>query len=335
MCRSPPVSVAPARVLDVAETETDDTPAGAGLDDVADELYAARPDEFIPLRDEAVARAKEAGDRDLARAIGRLRRPTRAAWLSNLLARQRPDQLEGLLGLAAGLADAQRTLDGAQLRQLGSQRRKLVAAVAQEAARLARAQHEPVNESLMRDMQDILDAALADPEIADEVRSGRLTRTVSYSGFGPAATPGAVPTPGKPPSRPAPRAPEPEPDTGDAEDGRATEDDRAEQQRRERERRAERERLQKALADAEAAEEAARDKQFAAEGARDDANATREDARERVSRLAAELDAAREAERAAADAARAAETEARAATRDASAATSRTAKARAALDDLA
>jgi hypothetical protein len=311
----------------VADTETDDTPAGAGLDEVADELYAARPDEFIPLRDEAVARAKEAGDRDLARAIGRLRRPTRAAWLSNLLARQRPDQLEGLLGLAAGLADAQRTLDGAQLRQLGSQRRKLVSAVAQEAARLARAQHEPVNESLLREMQDILDAALADPEIADEVRSGRLTRTVSYSGFGPAATPGATPTPGRPP-RPAPRAPEPEP----AEDD---EDDDAEQERRERERRAERERRQKAVADAEAAEEAARDKQFAAEGARDDANAARDDARERVSRLSAELEAAREAERAAADAARAAETEARAATRDANAANARTVKARAALDDLA
>src|SRR5690349_22687288 len=225
------------------------------LDDVADELYAARPDEFIPLRDEAVARAKEAGDRDLARAIGRLRRPTRAAWLSNLLARQRPEQLEGLLGLASGLADAQRTLDGAQLRQLGSQRRKLVSAVAQEAARLARAQHEPVNDGLLREMGDILEAALADPDVADEVRSGRLTRTVSYSGFGPVAREGATPTPSRPP-RPAPRAAEPEPEEAD---------DEAEQQRRERERRAERERRQQALAEAEAAEEAARDKQFAAE----------------------------------------------------------------------
>jgi hypothetical protein len=308
----------------VPETETDDAPAGAGLDEVADELYRARPDEFIPQRDEAVARAKEAGDRDLARAIGRLRRPTRAAWLSNLLARQRPDQLEGLLGLAAGLADAQRTLDGAQLRQLGSQRRKLVAAVAQEAARLARAEHEPVNEGLMREVQEILEAALADPAIADEVRSGRLTRTVSYSGFGPAAQPGATPTPGRapapPPVRPAPE-PDPEPEPDDTE-------------RRERERRAERERRERALADAEAAEEAARDRQFAAEGARDDANAVRDDARERVGRLAAELEAAREAERAAADAARAAETGARAAAREAGAAGTRTARARAALDEL-
>jgi hypothetical protein len=304
----------------VQDPETD---APTSLDDVADELYAARPDEFIPLRDEAVARAKEAGDRDLARAIGRLRRPTRAAWLSNLLARQRPDQLEGLLGLAEGLADAQRTLDGAQLRQLGSQRRKLVSAVAQEAARLARAQHEPVNDGLLREMGDILEAALADPDVADEVRSGRLTRTVSYSGFGPAAHSDATPQPSRPP-KPAPRQAAPEP----------LEDDAAEDEQRERERRAERERRQQAVAEAEAAEEAARDKQFAAEGARDDATAARDDARERVGRLAAELEAAREAERTAADAARAAETAARAAARDANAAASRTAKARAALDDL-
>ena len=304
------------------EAETDDA-----LEAVADELYRARPDEFVPLRDEAVARAREAGDRDLARAIGRLRRPTRAAWLVNLLARESPDKLEGLLGLAAGLADAQRTLDGAALRQLSSQRRKLVSAVAQEAARLARAEHEQVGDSLVREVGDILEAALADEAIADEVRSGRLTRSVSYSGFGPQAQAGATPRPGRAapaPTRPRPApepAAEPEPDAADAE-------------RRERERRAERERREQALAEAEAAEGAARDRQFAAEGARDDAVVARDSARDRVARLSAELDAAREAERTAAEAARTAETEARAAARETGAAASRTARARAALDEL-
>lgn len=308
------------------DTDTDDDPVEgwSELDDVADELYAARPDEFVPLRDDAVTRAKDSGDRELAKAIGRLRRPTRAAWLSNLLARQRPDQLEGLLGMAEGLAEAQRTLDGPALRQLSSQRNKLISAVAQEAGRLARAEHEQVNESLLRDLHGILEAALADPDIADEVRSGRLTRTVSYSGFGPAARADATPRPAPP--RPKPRpvpAPEPQPEPDDAEE-----------RRREEERRAERERREQAVADAEAEEATARDRQFAAEGARDDAVAHRDDARDRVARLSAELDAAREAERTAADAARTAETEARAAVRDAGAASSRAARARAALDEL-
>ena len=186
---------------------------GSALDTVADELYAVRPDEFVPERDEAVVRAREAGDRELARAIGKLRRPTRAAWLANMLARERPDQLEGLLGLATGLADAQRTLDGSALRALSSQRHRLVTAVAAEAGRLAAARHEPVGDGLLREVQGILEAALADPVIADEVRSGRLTRTVSYSGFGPAAEPGAVPAPPRrephPQSRRRPRPPRP------------------------------------------------------------------------------------------------------------------------------
>ena len=130
-------------------------------------------------------RRRQAGDRDLARAIGRLRRPTRAAWLANLLARERPDQLDGLLALAGDLASAQRTLDGGALRALSAQRNRLVTAMAREGGRLAAQAGDSATESVVRDLAGILDAALADPAVADEVRSGRLTRTVSYSGFGP------------------------------------------------------------------------------------------------------------------------------------------------------
>ncbi len=157
------------------------------LDDVAEELYGLHPDAFVPARDEAVARAREAGDRDLARAIGHLRRPTRAAWLANLLARHRADQLDGLLALAGDLVDAQRSLDGGALRALSAQRRRLVGAMAREGGRLAAQAGDTATESVVRDLEGILDAALADPAVADEVRSGRLTRTVSYSGFGPEA----------------------------------------------------------------------------------------------------------------------------------------------------
>ena len=130
-------------------------------------------------------RRRQAGDRDLARAIGRLRRPTRAAWLANLLARERPDQLDGLLALAGDLASAQRTLDGSALRALSAQRNRLVTAMAREGGRLAAQAGDSATESVVRDLAGILEAALADPAVADEVRSGRLTRTVSYSGFGP------------------------------------------------------------------------------------------------------------------------------------------------------
>jgi hypothetical protein len=307
--------------------EPDDRP---DLDAIADELYAVRPDEFVPERDEAVARAREAGDRELARAIGKLRRPTRAAWLANLLARERPDQLEGLLGLAAGLADAQRTLDGSALRALSSQRHRLVSAVAAEAGRLAAARHEPVGDGLLREVQGILEAALADPVIADEVRSGRLTRTVSYSGFGPAAEPGAVPAPPRRESRPAPEpsapaAPAAQPDADDA-----AAREQAERERRERERA----RREQALAEAESAEAAALDRQHADEAARDDAAEAREAAKNRVAELAAELEAARNHERDATAALREAEVTAKASARAAGQAATATARARARLDEL-
>ncbi len=326
-----------------AAAPTDDAPTddgaiedGSELDAIADELYAVRPDEFVPERDDAVARAREAGDRALARAIGKLRRPTRAAWLANLLARERPDQLEGLLGLAAGLADAQRTLDGTALRALSSQRHRLVSAVAAEAGRLAAARHEPVGDALLRDVSGILEAALADPAIADEVRSGRLTRTVSYSGFGPVAAPGTAPAP----ARRAPPADRPEGSEGadDADDGPSGDDDaaqRADRERAERERlERERARREEALATAEAEEAAALDRQHADEAARDDAVTERENAKARVAELTAELEAARNRERDATATAREAEVTAKAAARTAGLAATATARARARLDEL-
>jgi hypothetical protein len=323
----------PGTSADAPTGHADDTTDGAvdgaaddrptELDAVADELYGLLPDEFIGGRDAAVTAARERGDRELAKAINRLRRPTRAAWLANLLARHRAPQLEGLLGLAAGLADAQRTLDGTALRQLSSKRNQLVAAMAREAGRLAQDAGDPAAESVLRELQGILEAALARPEIADQVRSGRLTRTVSYTGFGPDATPDAVPVPPAPP--PAPQAAE-DPDPGETED--------ADQARRER-LRAERDRRAEALAVAEDEESEARAKQDADDAAREDAIGARDEARSRVAELMAELDAARERERTTTAAARDAEAAAKAAARAVGVAASRTARARARLEEPA
>jgi hypothetical protein len=301
-----------------------DTGVDAGLDAVADELYGVPPDEFVGARDAAVAAARERGDRELAKAIGRLRRPTKAAWLANLLVRHRAAQLDGLLGLAAGLADAQRTLDGTALRQLSSKRHQLVAAMAREAGRLAQEAGDPAAESVLRELQGILDAAMARPEIAEQVRSGRLTRTLSYTGFGPEADVDAVPAPA---TRPAPPQPGPEPEPAEPDDG-AAERARLQRLRDERDRRAE------ALAAAEDEEAAARAKQDADEAAREEAATAREDTRRRVAELIAELEEAREQERTAAAAARDAETAAKASARAVGVAASRTARAQARLEEL-
>lgn len=289
------------------------------LDELADALYSAPPTDFVATRDEAVREAKERGDKDFAKAAARLRRPTRAAWLANLLVRRRREQLEGLLGLAGSLADAQRTLDGDALRKLSSQRRQLVAGMAREAGRLARAEHESVTESLLRELGDILEAALADPVVADEVRSGRLTRTISYSGFGPDSDPDAAA------QRAAEKAAAPPPADDDAEPA----EDPKEAARRERER----EERRRDLADAEVIEATARERRDEAEAAHERAAQAHEQARERVTTLTAELEAAQRHERTAAGESREAAANARSAAREAGTAATRTARARARLDD--
>jgi hypothetical protein len=157
------------------------------LDEVAARLYALTPEEFTGARDEAVARARAGGDRAGAAAIAKLRKPTVGAWLVNLLAHERPDLVGDLLALGDSLRAAQRHLRGDELRELSQRRRETVSALAREAGVLGR-RHARGNLPLA-EVEATLTAALAEPEVAELVRAGRLTRTVTYAGFGEAPRP--------------------------------------------------------------------------------------------------------------------------------------------------
>jgi hypothetical protein len=155
------------------------------LTDVVARLYSVPPDEFIAERDVAVGAAKRAGRRDLAVRIGKLRKPTIAAWLVNLLSHQRPDLIGDLLALGDELRDAQRELRGEALRALSLRRRATISALAREARELAVAAGRPVRDKLpLAEVEQTLTAALADAYVAGEVRAGTLTRPLDYAGFG-------------------------------------------------------------------------------------------------------------------------------------------------------
>jgi hypothetical protein len=154
------------------------------LDSVADSLYRLDPGEFIAARTEYAAQARESGDRELTAAIGRLRKPTVAAWLVNLLARERADELGVLLDLGDALRTAQRTLSGQDLRALSTQRRQVISALERDVAELASERGRNASESALREVAQTLNAALADPAIADRVRAGRLDAIIEPSGIG-------------------------------------------------------------------------------------------------------------------------------------------------------
>ncbi|BCJ54018.1 hypothetical protein Asp14428_54930 [Actinoplanes sp. NBRC 14428] len=155
-------------------------------DDLVRQLYEASPDGFVAGRAAAVAAARKAGDKEAAKRLAALRKPTVAAWLVNLLALRRPELIEDLAGLATALRQAQRSLRGEELRELSTQRRQVVSALVRAAQQLA-VEGDPslrTTKLPMAEVEATLSAALAEPEIAEQVRSGRLVKAATYAGFG-------------------------------------------------------------------------------------------------------------------------------------------------------
>jgi hypothetical protein len=170
----------------VSESRSNATSAASDpeLDEIAGELYALRPDDFAAARDEQVRKARAEGKQPLARELAKLRRPTQSAWLINLLWRDQRDVMEQLFQLADELGRAQAQASGRELQSLTAQRRELEGALLRRARALAEQAGVSVSAPMEREAQETLSAALAVPEVANEVRSGRLVKPAAYAGFG-------------------------------------------------------------------------------------------------------------------------------------------------------
>jgi hypothetical protein len=254
------------------------------LDQVADELYGLPPEEFIAARTAARDRARGAGDKELAAAVAGLPKPTTAAWVCNLLVRRRRAEVAQLTELGELLRQAQATLSGDQLRQLGQQRNQVVAALARQARGLAHAEGHDVSSAVAEQVESTLRAAVVDPDAGQALAAGRLTGALSYSGLGPVDLSGAVATPLRAATTARARTP--------AKGKRAAADPDAE----ERARRAAAERrqreLEQARRDAEEAAGVARDAAAAAAAAEEQLTAAatrRNELRERADQLEKEL----------------------------------------------
>jgi hypothetical protein len=153
-------------------------------------LYALPPEGFVAARNEAVAQARADGDAALATRLAALRRPTVAAWLVNLLAQRRPEQIGELLDLGTALREAQHQLRGERLRELSARRRSVITGLVAQARRVAaEAGRRPGDSLPLAEVEATLAAAVADEDLAAAVRAGRLTRATGYAGFGEAPRP--------------------------------------------------------------------------------------------------------------------------------------------------
>jgi len=180
-------------------------------DAAADRLYAAAPEEFMALRGELAKAARAGGDAAAATRIEKLRKPTVAAWIVNAFVLGDAGAVERLTGLGDRLRAAQERLDAGELRELTTERRKLVDELTRAAFKQA-GKKQPAA-GLRDEVSGTFDAAVADPEIA--ARLGRLPRAEQWSGFGflPTGTPQltvvrggrAAPAQAPPPKKAEPR----------------------------------------------------------------------------------------------------------------------------------
>ena len=151
--------------------------------EAAAELYSADPDQFIERRGVLAARARAAGQAPAAKRIAGLRKPTRSAWVLNQLVRAAPEVPSELASLGRELRAAQRSLDGAAIRELSLRRHRLIESLARQAFTVAGLRPPPA--ALRDEVTATLGAALADPEVAEQLAAGTLERAARSEGFGP------------------------------------------------------------------------------------------------------------------------------------------------------
>jgi hypothetical protein len=173
--------------------------AGAGNDngvsgtdfvgEATTELYGSDPEGFTERRAALAAEALAAGDRPAAKEITRLRKPSRPAWMINMLVRADPGVADQLVQLGDELRAAAAALDGPKIRELSQERRRLVDSLIRQALR--QAGEEAPSAALREDLTATFGAAVADPQAARELATGTLLRPIHRADFSP-GPPGLV-----------------------------------------------------------------------------------------------------------------------------------------------
>lgn len=153
-----------------------------------DALFALPPEEFTTARNTLVKELRGEGDRTTATAVGKLRRPTVAAWAVNQTVRTHRDAFDRLLEAGDAVRRVQRrALSGVRgdgMRDAMRTRRAQIEALADAAAEFL-VERGIAPDSHRSDIVATFDAASADEAAAAEVAGARLSQPLPVSsGFG-------------------------------------------------------------------------------------------------------------------------------------------------------
>lgn len=136
-------------------------------------LYAAPLAQFVAVRKQLAAEAKAAGDKAGAAAIGKLARPTPAAWMVNQLWRQAGAEWQELAAATAAIGAGDLTATARQ--------RAALAALRTRAVELSRACDQPASDAALARLDIDLRALAANGW--GEVTPGELTEDLEPPGF--------------------------------------------------------------------------------------------------------------------------------------------------------
>jgi hypothetical protein len=164
----------------------------AKLERIALELYGCVPAEFTALRNARAKAAAAGGDRSFAAAVRALPRPSASAWAVNRLHAKETTLLADFSSLGSQLRAAQKRADRVDLDRLVGERRSLVARAIEAARREAKEAHVGLSATAVVEIEQTLQAALADAAGAEAAFSGRLVRSIRSDGLEPVDLDGAI-----------------------------------------------------------------------------------------------------------------------------------------------
>ena len=164
-------------------------PSDAVAEEELERLYLQPPERFTQTRDDLARSLRERGEREAAEAIKKLRKPSQAAWLVNQLALRYGGEVEELLAVGGRLRDLEDAMlagdeDAAALRKAAADERAAIAALIDSARSIASSEGRKLSPATLDRVAETLQAASADTELAERVRSGRLDKEARSATLG-------------------------------------------------------------------------------------------------------------------------------------------------------
>jgi hypothetical protein len=144
-----------------------------------DELFHGPLEEFTAARNDLAKSLRSDGDAAAADWVKGLAKPSRAAWLVNQLSVRKADEVAELMSLGKKLRDAQEEMlagsaDRDKLREAARSEQRVVDSLVRAAEAIG--QEHGVGAQVLTRVGETLQAAAGDPEVAEAIERGRLTR---------------------------------------------------------------------------------------------------------------------------------------------------------------